>query len=154
MSDDTDERQRRSVLKATGATLAGLVGGPGVASARPGRGRGVGGDDRPGRTGERGPPDHAGRQGPPEHANAPDWVEARNEQLELTVSRDEWNQRSHGGITEIPDDARPIPYSAMRDAVDDFNEAIRNDDMRIERHSGHTHITIESDIAPIDEGDE
>lgn len=119
----SDERScdRRRVLQLTGLALGGLA-TTGSAAAKPGRGRG---------RGRRGPPEHAGEPGPPT------FVEAKNGQLELTTSEQEWLSAPPATeIDEIPDTAEKLPYGAFEAVVENLNERLEDEGAELHSRGG------------------
>ena len=115
-----DELTRRGVLKMTGVSLAGITAATGVASARADH------------AGERGPPDHAGEQGPPDHAKATGWLKKKGNRVELDVTEARYKNMSASMVEGVPDNARRIPFEAIKLQVQTINEAVESNRMKVQ----------------------
>lgn len=137
MSNDT-KPDRRRVLKASGLSLAGLLGFSGVASANPGQGRNRG-KTNPGQGRDRGKTN----QGPPAHSNAPNWVKVKHERLKLDITKSEWNKGNPDEVAALPDRAQILPYKAMADTIQDFNDAISSGMLDLQQRNGRAVVSVE-----------
>jgi hypothetical protein len=115
-----------------------LIGGTGAATASPDHDRSHGDNSK---NGQQGLSDNAG-------------VMVQNGRFEMNISRSEWNSINPKDIKGIPDDTIPVPYEIVKNAVEDFNEAIAAGDLGFEERNGQHVVVPQNDIPEINGGNE